>query len=589
MILQALCSYYRRAASDSSREVVPPGYTMAGVSAELVLSPDGELVAANPLLETAGKKLLPRQLAVPLPPKRSGRKPEAAFLYETVAFLFGIYEDPAGARYRFEASRAKHEEILAGCEDEGAAALRHFFEKRRFGAAEWPGVDTSALKNPRAFVVFRLRGDEQFLHERPAIRAAWDAWNRRGEEDQQLIQCLVTGERGPLAVLHGNVSGFGADKPTLVGFNQDSFCSFGLYGQQGANAPVSRRAAFEYVTALNMLCGDPRHHFRLSRDQRVLFWAEKDIPQQESILAFLFGAPPDGDAKQTLDEDTNARIRRAFRTIRAGGQIDPELGDPHSVFYLLGVSANKTRLVIRFFQRSTFGDLLSNLADHYALLEIAGMRPPWPAPYLLLLEGVLDRDPDRIPPAQGSALLRSILDKAPYPSSLYQSILRRIRAEGAVTPLRAAVLKATVNRNAQKEVLKVSLDRNETDIAYRLGRLFALIERTQYFALGDVNATVADKYLNAALASPQQVFPSLLALNQKHLSKLAGGEQKDQKRAYFLRKEIGEIMDSFSLQHVGGKVCAFPDTMDTNGQGKFLVGYYHQTQSFFAGKPAAEE
>jgi CRISPR-associated protein Csd1 len=594
-MLEALCGYYQRAMAqdDPTRVIIPPGYAMAGVSAELVLSPEGELIAVNSLQEPSGKKLVPRQMVVPQPPKRSGQKPEAAFLYETVAFLFGLYKDPAGAAYRFAASREKHEAVLNGCTDAGAQALLRFFAKRTQGSVAYPGIDTELLKKENAFVVFRLQGEANYLHERPALRDAWERYQARATAQQPTIQCLVTGEQAPLALLHGNVAGFGMDKPTLVGFNQDSFCSFGLYGRQGANAPVGQKAAFEYVTALNMLCRD-RHHFVNIGKDRVIFWAEREAAEEESLIAFFMGArndPAEGkteneEKSKNLDEAQTERIRALLRSVTEGGKAVLEQQTAQMQFYLMGLAANKTRLVVRFFQQSGYGDLVERLAEHYRLMEIVGMRTPYPSPYQLLVEGVLDRKAENIPDSMDAALLRSILSGAPYPPALCQAVLRRIRAEGTVSALRAAILKATINRQEQREVLKVALDRNETDLAYCMGRLFALIENTQYLALGEVNASVADKYLNSALATPQMAFAALLPLNDKHLSKLEKGEPRERAAALVRKKEIAEVMERISLQQgVNGKY-AFPDSQDANAQCKFLVGYYHQRQSFFQKKNA---
>ncbi len=52
----------------------------------------------------------------------------------------------------------------------------------------------------------------------------------------------------------------------------------------------------------------------------------------------------------------------------------------------------------------------------------------------------------------------------------------------------------------------MALNEQEINIAYLLGRLFALLEKAQYDALGKVNASIVDKYLNSALATPQTVF-----------------------------------------------------------------------------------
>lgn len=590
MILQALCGYYRRAQSMPGAEIIPPGYSLEGASAELVLAPDGNLAAVNSLLvpdpnDKKGKRMLPRRLLVPLPPKRSGQKPDPAFLYETVAFLFGIHEKPEAAAYRFEASGQIHWEVLQGCGDEGALALLAFLDRRTQGSVRWEGVDTALLENPSLFVVFRLRGDPHFLHERPAVGKAWEAYRARQSQEAEIIQCLVTGEQAPLARLHGNIGGFGQDKPTLVGFNQDSFCSFGKYGQQGANAPVGERAAFEYVTALNLLVRDPAHCVNLAGD-KVLFWAEREARKEESLMQLMFGGERTLQEADGLDTTQQQHILNILESLCHGGDPGQHGLDPTVRFYLLGISANKTRLVIRFFHESSFGDLLNNLIKHYQGLAVQGMRYRFPAPYFLLLETALGRDASKVAPNLDSALLRAIVTGVQYPWSLSQGVIRRIRAEGDVNPLRAGILKAALNRQANREVVKMALDPNERDIPYVLGRLFALCEKAQRDALGEVNASIADKYFNTALASPQAAFPPVLKLNRTHLSKI----EKDSTKFYMINM-ITKVIGLLQIQDEGTDKNAFPETLDANGQGKFIVGYYHQNQALYTKRdkgPAAD-
>ncbi len=574
MILTALCGYYQRAKNMPGADIIEPGYAMNGVSVEIVLSPEGKIIAVHSLevLDAKGKKRVPRQMIVPLPPKRSGSRPEGAFLYETVAFLFGIFEKPEGAAHRFAESARVHREVLGGVEDEGAKALLKFFDGRTLGSVEVEGTNTELLSDPRAFAVFRLQGDGVFLHERPAVRAAWERHQAEKTGGAQIGQCLITGEMAPLARLHGNMAGFGADKPTLVGFNQPSFCSFGK--EQGANAPVGERAAFEYVTALNTLAKDRRHCANLAGD-KVLFWAERDAALEEGALQMMMEGADRGEAIPELDPTQRERILGILESVYKGKDPAACGLDPSIRFYLLGLSANKTRLVVRFFHQSTFGDLLTNLMRHYTDIAVDGARYKFPSPYYVLAEMALEHKRENVPKSVDAALMRSILDYAPYPWPLYQGVLRRIRAEGTVNALRAGILRGTVNRQEKREVLKMALDPNERDVPYVLGRLFALCEKAQRDALGDVNASIADKYLNAALASPRMVFPTLLALNQKHISKADN---------YYMRAKIIEAMGVLGLSQDGPAKSAFPESLDANGQGKFLVGYYHQIQALYTKK-----
>ena len=114
----------------------------------------------------------------------------------------------------------------------------------------------------------------------------------------------------------------------------------------------------------------------------------------------------------------------------------------------------------------------------------------------------------------------------------------------------------------------------QTDAAYRLGRLFAVLERIQQQAMPGINATIRDRYYGAASTTPVAVFTTLLRLKNAHLKKLADGTA-----AYFERL-IGEILDPMT---------EFPRQLTLPHQGRFALGYYHQRQAFFVRKEAADK
>jgi CRISPR-associated protein Csd1 len=108
-------------------------------------------------------------------------------------------------------------------------------------------------------------------------------------------------------------------------------------------------------------------------------------------------------------------------------------------------------------------------------------------------------------------------------------MINRIRAEAgsdakrAINRVRIGMIKACLNRWARKNntkgLVQMSLNEDEKNVSYLLGRLFAVLEKAQYDALGSLNSTIVDKYLNSAMATPQNVFPMLLTLAEKHISK----------------------------------------------------------------------
>jgi CRISPR-associated protein Csd1 len=121
----------------------------------------------------------------------------------------------------------------------------------------------------------------------------------------------------------------------------------------------------------------------------------------------------------------------------------------------------------------------------------------------------------------------------------------------------------------------VSLNREEPNAAYQLGRMFAMAEIAQRMALGKVNASIRDRYFGAASATPASVFPLLLRGMQNHLSKLRKGG-----KGGFIEREMDQIAEQLPP--------GLPRSLRLEEQGRFVIGYYHQRRARVAGKPVDE-
>ena len=88
-----------------------------------------------------------------------------------------------------------------------------------------------------------------------------------------------------------------------------------------------------------------------------------------------------------------------------------------------------------------------------------------------------------------------------------------------------------------------------------------------------LNRTIKDAYFASASSRPAIVFPKLLKLAQNHLNK--------SNYPGFYNKLIGEI-----TWHLEGE---FPETLLLTDQGRFIIGYYQQYQSFFDHKRKEQE
>jgi CRISPR-associated protein Csd1 len=164
--------------------------------------------------------------------------------------------------------------------------------------------------------------------------------------------------------------------------------------------------------------------------------------------------------------------------------------------------------------------------------------------------------------------MRAILEGTNYPDTLFNAVIRRIRAEHEITYPRASIIKAYLNRLLKKEEIKEMLDLKNKTKSYRLGRLFAVLEKIQEEANPGINATIRDRFYGAASGTPASVFSNLMRLKNHHLSKL----ENSGRRINFERL-IGEI-----VSEIDGE---FPDHLDLRDQGRFAIGYYHQKNDFF--------
>ena len=114
----------------------------------------------------------------------------------------------------------------------------------------------------------------------------------------------------------------------------------------------------------------------------------------------------------------------------------------------------------------------------------------------------------------------------------------------------------------------MSLDKERPDPAYRLGRLFAALEKTQKDALGEkLNKTIRDSFYSSASATPGSVFPRLLRTYQHHLAKI---------------ENVGLRINREKLvQEIIAPLGEFKAHLGLAEQGLFAIGYYHQTRDFY--------
>jgi CRISPR-associated protein Csd1 len=564
-------------AYDRLPDVAPYGYSSEKIGFVIGLREDGTVASVTDLRSGEGRKKAPRMMQVPQPAKRTV-KIIPNLLWDKTSYALGVTQD-AGERTAKEhtAFVERQAEVIGQSSDPGLRAFLAFLTNwvpEQFVPPIWP----EGMRDQN--IVFTLESDRLsglFLHDRPAARALIAA-HLLPEQEIATSLCLVSGVSAPIARLHPaikNVWGAQSSGASIVSFNRDAFTSYGH--EQGDNAPVSEAAAFKYTTALNVFLAGKSNRIQIG-DASTVFWADAsaaDAAAAESIFAQLFGEPI--KTNETTEAQKIGAILQRIRNGEVWSDVSRALSpglESDVRFNVLGLAPNAARLSIRFWFEEDFGVLADNYRQFVEEMRIdPPPREPYPALWRYLVETAVLGKRENVQPNLAGDWMRSILNGTPYPLTLLSTVLMRIRADGDVNGLRAGMLKALLIRNFDKEV-PVSLDPENTNKGYLLGRLFAAYEQAQTAALGrNVNATIKDKFYGSASATPRKVFAFLERGSANHLSKV--GKERPGQRVN-LEKTIGGIMAAMDPAN-----DPFPTSLPAEDQALFGLGYYHQRGEFF--------
>ncbi|NLJ40457.1 MAG: type I-C CRISPR-associated protein Cas8c/Csd1 [Clostridiales bacterium] len=573
MILQALKEYYDRKADDPDSDIAPMGWERKEIPFIAVIDANGKFIGIEDTRETIGRGEKARVFLVPMGVKKTSGVC-ANLLWDTAGYVFGI-DRGKGDRAKLE-KKAFIDRLINELGDIPVVqTLISFLQRISLDRLAKEDCWEEIVKvNPN--ISFRFHGDMTLICRHPDIVKRLSEIGGKVETDISSI-CMVTGEKTGISRLHAPIKGVYGTRSTggnIVSFNKDAFSSFGK--TQGYNAPIGISTEFAYTTAVNRLLARDSKQRLLIGDATTVFWSEKQSAF-ESDFAFFFKEPEKDDPDSGME-----KIRTLFDAVNTGAYGDDYDGGDMG-FYILGLSPNASRISIRFWQTGTVLEFAKRIKEYFEDFQI--VKPPNEFEYYSvwrILVNVATQDKsENIPPNLAGDFMRAIFNGTPYPATLLQAAIRRIRSdtERRVKPVRAALIKAYLNRyyrfypdKKQREVT-MELDVAQPSLGYQLGRLFAVLEKIQEEANPGINATIRERYYGAACAAPVTVFANLLRLKNHHLAKL-----ENKGRVINLERLLGEIM---------GNLNDFPAHLDLHEQGRFAIGYYHQRQAFFTPKDAA--
>lgn len=516
-----------------------------------------------------------KQMNVPVV-RRNGVLP--CLLADNAAYILGL--DPKNAKKAQEAHQA-FKELIRQCAAEVpiVQAVVSFLDNL-------PGIDTLfkdlgiAQKDFDYLgrIIFEIDGVD--LVDLPEVQQFWAKINT--SQDENKAECLVCGKvRTPIEKLSttiGGIPGGQAAGVSLISAYEPAFWSYGL--STSLNSPMCEECATKCTNALNSLIEteNTRLYVPVKLKRRETEEEERaNLYTGSSIYLFWSKNPEKASGMNALISAPKPEKVRAFLlSYHTGTPMHRDM----TPFYAAIISARSGRIILRDWTEITLSDVQDNLKDYFHLQELvmSSGESRWFPLWHLALATVREGDPQ---PLVGTSLIRCAIRGESLPVTLLPIVLNRVYAGTKVgdkriycTTLQAALIKmillsqsdiswigASINTKERYQLMK-ELDKACDDTAYLLGRLFATLEYLQRAALGDPNATIADRYIKTAGTSPASAFPSLMQKADAHLAVL----RKSKGGLYnHISNEITEIMQQL-------KTHEFPYTLTMQEQGQFIIG-----------------
>jgi CRISPR-associated protein Csd1 len=496
----------------------------------------------------------------------------ARFFVDTLPRVLPVTDDEKSLKSRTtfwdQIDRAAEE-----TQDPALAAIRTFGQQMlaNESLAQEIRRDIERLEpGPSDRCTFAWNPDEnKTIVERPGVRSWYGNYfqslSEAKQEEGPRGVCQITGEIGPIPRSHSiRLNGIPNGLPTgvsVVCFDKAAFESYDLDG--AVNAGIGYRAADGYLRALvaliaNKTINSPRTSLRVG-STLFLFWTREAA--QTSFMTLLEDPDPE-------------QIAQLLEAVRVGKDASNSLDA--NEFYLLALSANSARVIVRDYLEAPLPQVQRNVAQWFQQLKIIDTSragegqsnnrfPIWQ------LAGATAFDTSQVAPNLEDALFLAAVRGGPLPGSILAACLQRLRAEGSegFQARRLALIKVSLLRR-HIDVTE-ALDEDDRHPAYIYGRLLSIFEQVQYTALGNVNANVVDKFYGTFSAAPGLVFGRLFENAQNHLRKV----RTEKPGAYvsldkLLTTTAGLLTSSAPPNHLG-----------IQDQGRFALGYYHQRAKRF--------
>lgn len=414
------------------------------------------------------------------------------------------------------------------------------------------------LLSDEHWITFEVKGYEDFLFDEDILRF----WNNHlfpKNENAITQQCCVTGEESEIikvAKIKIKCPKLTGDGLALLTANNEVFQHYGF--EQAANSPISLDVFAKTHNILNDLFQSDRHTIKFGKNVYV-FWSKS----YNSFLPFM--------------DDDPQTIKDLFESYMNGKIWSDNKLNQFDKFNIFGFTNLSTRLVIKYANELTLKRLYENQYKWLKSIQLYNDGKSEFPELWKLLKTLYNTEDKKQSADYESYILDSIVSGKSLPQFILAQLVRRAiinvldKKSLGLTHALISLIKACLYDTIEKKGYDmISEQINCDDVAYNLGRLWALFEKLQIDALGKrPNASITDKNFKSACNYPKKTIGRLQNNIDYYLSRL---KKNNFGKSIWLEREIMKVTDQIS---------SFPDKISMKDQGMFFLGYYHKKSSLY--------
>lgn len=539
MIIEKLCQFYDENKENLNLPI--PGLEDKQIRFIIVINSNGEFINIEDTSQKINNKDTIKKYRV-IEDVNATSGVNSNFLYGNIEYVLGEF-CPDKTRDKKNRAAAKKESFITKiknnldeCEDKNV--LLKFYENfdNNFNKIKKQAEDTEIWSDMHGSQVsFKILNKN--------IPACEDLINNyvKLESKIKTEQCCISGKKSKTKETHPKIYGVKETKgSTIISFNEEDTSFYKK--TQGHRAPIDENIACKYGLALNYLL---QNNKRDINNTTFIFWGSNN-------------------SSNWFDVSNVNDVQDLFKSIYVGKQTNI-----NTKFYLLGLHGNQGRSYISFWYNGDILDFKNKFEQHFEDLKIYGCDS---FPLNKILEEIFNKK--NIPPNLPEKIYEAILQDKPYPKELLTTILYKhnIKNESFFAGIiKAFIIRYERNFPTNNKELKMSLDENNINIGYLLGRLLAVYDKISE----EADCKPTEKFFTNGCKNLIKTFTSLEEQKQYRIKKI-----QNKGRIINFEKMISGIMQNIN---------EIPKELSLLDQGRAYVGYFHQRNEFFVSKTNNEE